>query len=87
MNNTSEKDELIKAQSEVIGVLFEVVKRLQANSDLDEQYLELMTAIAARPTITTNTQKDDKNREVEEILQKRTANARIVSRLLEQLET
>ena len=32
------KDELIKAQNEVIGILFEIIKRLQANSDLDEGY-------------------------------------------------
>ncbi len=29
------KDELIKAQNEVIGILFEIIKRLQTNNDLD----------------------------------------------------
>ena len=29
------QDELIKAQNELIGVLFEIIKRLQSNNDLD----------------------------------------------------
>ena len=44
----SEKDQLIDAQKEVIGILFEVIKRLQTNNDLDQEYFEIM-------------QKDDKN--------------------------
>jgi hypothetical protein len=44
----SEKDQLIDAQKQVIGILFEVIKRLQTNNDLDEEYFEIM-------------QKDDKN--------------------------
>ena len=34
----TEKDELIDAQKQVIGILFEVIKRLQTNNDLDEEY-------------------------------------------------
>jgi hypothetical protein len=34
--NDNEKDQLIDAQKQVIGILFEVIKRLQANNDLDE---------------------------------------------------
>ena len=37
------KDELIEAQKEVIGILFEVVKRLQENNNLDEEYFEIIT--------------------------------------------
>ena len=37
------KDELIKAQNEVIGVLFEIIKRLQTNSDLDEEYFQIIS--------------------------------------------
>ena len=69
------KDELIDAQKQVIGILFEVVKRLQANNDLDEEYFELIT----------NEKKDEKR--LQEILKERTENAKIVGRLLEQLET
>ena len=38
---SEEKDELIKAQNEVIGVLFEIIKRFQTNNDLTDEYLKL----------------------------------------------
>lgn len=70
----SEKDELIDAQKQVIGILFEVIKRLQANSDLDEEYFEMIT-------------KNEKNENrLNEILNQRKENAEIVGRLLEQLQ-
>ncbi len=69
------KDELIDAQKQVIGILFEVVKRLQANNDLDDEYFQIIA-------------KDNKNEtRLKEILDERTENAKIVGRLLEQLET
>ena len=69
------KDELIDAQKQVIGILFEVVKRLQANNDLDEEYFQIIA-------------KDNKNEtRLKEILNERTENAKIVGRLLEKLET
>ena len=69
------KDELIEAQKQVIGILFEVIKRLQENNDLDEEYFQLIT-------------KAEKNeKRLDEILSERNENAKIVSRLLEQLET
>ena len=69
------KDELIELQKQVIGILFEVIKRLQANNDLDEEYFQIIA-------------KDDKNEtRLKEILNERTENAKIVGRLLEQLET
>ena len=69
------KDELIEAQKQVIGILFEVIKRLQENNNLDEEYFQLIT-------------KEEKNENrLNEILSERTENAKIVSRLLEQLET
>ena len=37
-----EKDELIKAQNEVIGILFEVIKKLQENIDLQEEGVQLI---------------------------------------------
>ena len=68
------KDELIEAQKQVIGILFEVIKRLQENNDLDEEYFQLIT-------------KEEKNeKRLDEILSERNENAKIVSRLLEQLE-
>ena len=69
------KDELIEAQKQIIGILFEVIKRLQTNNDLDEEYFKLIT-------------NDVKNENrLKEILDERTENAKIVGRLLEQLET
>ena len=71
----NEKDELIEAQKQVIGILFEVVKRLQANNDLDEEYFQIIA-------------KDEKNEtRINEIQNERNENAKIVGRLLEQLET
>jgi hypothetical protein len=71
----TEKDELIDAQKQVIGILFEVIKRLQANNDLDEEYFQI---------ISNDTKNDIR---IKEILDERTENAKIVGRLLEQLET
>ena len=68
------KDELIDAQKQIIGILFEVVKRLQANNDLDGEYFKIIA-------------KDKKNEtRLKEILDERTENAKIVGRLLEKLE-
>lgn len=69
------KDELIDAQKQVIGILFEVIKRLQANNDLNDEYFEIVA-------------NDNKNEtRLKEIIDERTENAKIVGRLLEQLET
>jgi len=69
-----EKDQLIDAQKQVIGILFEVIKRLQTNNDLDEEYFKIMAD-------------DVKNeKRVKEILDEREENSKIVGRLLEQLE-
>ena len=71
----TEKDELIDAQKQVIGILFEVIKRLQTNNDLDEEYFQLIT----------DSTKNKKR--IEEISDERKENSKIVGRLLEQLET
>jgi len=72
--SNAEKDELIEAQKQVIGILFEVIKRQQANSDLDEEYFQIIS-------------KGEKNEiRIKEIQNERTENAKIVGRLLEQLE-
>ncbi len=69
------KDELIDAQKQIIGILFEVIKRLQANNDLDDEYFLII-------------KKDEKNEtRLNEILNERAENSKIVGRLLEQLET
>jgi len=69
------KDELIDAQKQVIGILFEVIKRLQANNDLDDEYFQIVA-------------NDVKNEmRLKEILDERTENAKIAGRLLEKLQT
>lgn len=70
-----DKDELIKAQNELIGVLFEIVKRLNENNTLDEEYFALITSSSRK----------DAGR-IQQILDKRKENSGIVSRLLSQLE-
>jgi hypothetical protein len=67
------KDELIEAQKQVIGILFEVVKRLQTNNDLDEEYFQIIN-------------EHGKENRIEEIQIEREENAKIIGRLLEQLE-
>ena len=74
----SSKDELIEAQKQVIGILFEVIKRLQANNDLDEEYFQL---------ISDENKRESSESRMNEILKERTENAKIVGRLLEKLET
>ena len=68
-------DELIEAQKQVIGILFEVIKRLQANNDLDEEYFQIISS-----------DNKTKNQRLTKILDERKENANIVGRLLEQLE-
>ena len=69
------KDELIEAQKQVIGILFEVVKRLQENNNLDEEYFEIVSSETPNKSRLT------------QIMNERSENAKIVGRLLEQLET
>jgi hypothetical protein len=68
-------DELIEAQKQVIGILFEVIKRLQANNDLDEEYFRIISS-----------DNKTKNQRLVKILDERKENTKIVGRLLEQLE-
>ena len=70
------KDELIEAQKQVIGILFEVIKRLQANNDLDEEYFRI---VSTKKTL-------ENKKKLEEILDERNENSKIAGRLLSQLE-
>jgi len=76
MSETS-KNELIEAQKQVIGILFEVIKRLQANSDLDAEYFQIVS----------NDKKTKQNEErLENIQKERNENAKIVGRLLKKFD-
>ena len=69
------KDKLIDAQKQVIGILFEVIKRLQINNDLDEEYFQII--------FSDNKIRDER---IKEILDGRKENSEIVGRLLEKLK-
>ncbi len=73
-----DKDEIIRAQNELIGVLFEIIKRLQANNTLDEEYFRIVSGEKEREV--------DKKR-LEQILATRQENSNVVSKLLEKLQT
>tara|TARA_B100000427_G_C15181259_1_gene451715 strand:- start:204 stop:437 length:234 start_codon:yes stop_codon:yes gene_type:complete len=72
------KDELIKAQNELIGVLFEIIKRLQSNNDLDTEYFQIMSK---------ENRTETENIRLDEITKERKDNAEVVSRLLKQIES
>lgn len=74
---SSDKDELIRAQNELIGVLFEIIKRLQANNTLDEEYFQLITSEKTEII----------QKRLDEILSQRQDNSKTVSKLLEKLES
>lgn len=74
------KDELIKAQNEVIGILFEVVKRLQTNIDLQDEGVRII--------IKSNEDDIEKNKKrLDEITNKRNENSEVISRLLKKLDS
>lgn len=75
---SEDKDELIKAQNELIGVLFEIIKRLQSNNDLDAEYFQI---------IGKDSRSDNENARLSHITKEREENAEIVSRLLKQIES
>ena len=72
------KDDLIKAQNELIGVLFEIIKRLQSNNDLDTEYFQI---------IGKEEKTETENMRLDEITKERKDNAEVVSRLLKQIES
>ena len=71
-------DELVKAQNELIGILFEIIKRLQSNNDLDTEYFQILSK-----KVRTETE----NSRLDEITNEREDNADVVSRLLKQIES
>ena len=72
------KDELITAQNELIGVLFEIIKRLQSNNELDTEYLQIVTKEKQSETDTAR---------LNEISNERDENAKVISRLLEKIDS
>ncbi|KAG0511730.1 MAG: hypothetical protein NPMRD1_90022 [Nitrosopumilales archaeon] len=72
------KDELLEAQKEVIGILFEIIKRYQANNELDEEYFQI---------VANENKKSVNKKRLEKILSERSENGKIVTRLLEKLNS
>jgi len=72
-----DKDELIEAQKQVIGILFEVIKRLQTNNDLNDEYFQI---------VSSEKKTKEKEKRLDDILKERTENAKIAGRLLDQLQ-
>ncbi len=72
------KDELLEAQKEVIGILFEIIKRYQANNELDEEYFQI---------VADENKKSVNKKRLEKILSERSENGKIVTRLLEKLNS
>ncbi len=68
--------ETIEAQRTVIGILFEVVRRLQANADLDGEYMGIVAAGRA----------EERRGRLAEIAAERSANSDAAARLLRRLE-
>jgi len=66
------KDELIKTQNEVIGILFEIIKRFQANNDLDEEYFQILS----------KKNKNINQNRLNKILKERKENIKIITKLL-----
>jgi len=71
--SSQEKDELIRAQNELIGILFEIIKRFQANHTLDDEYFQI---ISGNPG----------EKRLDEILAEREQNSKTISKLLEKIE-
>ncbi len=72
------KDELLEAQKEVIGILFEIIKRYQANNELDEEYFQI---------VGNENKKSVNKKRLDKILSERSENGKIVTRLLEKLNS
>ena len=67
------KDELLEAQKEVIGILFEIIKRYQANNELDEEYFQL---------VADENKKSANKKRLDKIMVERSEKVKIVTRLL-----
>lgn len=70
----TDKDETIRAQGRIIGILFEIIERMGENSALDSEYTTLALS-------------GGNGDRMEEIRMTRTQNAEEISRLLSRLES
>lgn len=78
---SEDKDGLIKAQNEVIGILFEIVKRLQTNIDLQEEGVQIIIKSKDESNL------EDNKKRLNEITEQRNQNSELISKLLKKLDT
>lgn len=79
-NLSEDNDSLIKAQNEVIGILFEVIKRLQSNLDLQDEGVQLI--IKSKDNDLENNKK-----RLDEITNERNNNSEVIAKLLKKLDS
>ena len=77
---SDDKDGLIKAQNEVIGILFEVIKNLQKNIDLQDEGVHLIIK-------SKDDSLEDNRIRLDEITEERNKNSEIVGRLLKKIDS
>lgn len=77
---SEENNALVKAQNEVIGILFEVVKRLQENIDLQDEGVHLIIK-------SKDDSLGDYRKRLDEITEERNKNSEVVGRLLKKLDS
>ena len=79
-NLSADNKDLVNAQNEVIGILFEVIKKLKNNIDLQEEGVQLI--------IKSKDDNLDENRtRLNEITAERNKNSEVISRLLKKLDS
>ena len=79
-NLSADNKDLVNAQNEVIGILFEVIKKLQKNIDLQDEGVQLI--------IKSKDDNLDENRtRLNDITAERNKNSEVISRLLKKLDS
>ena len=77
---SEDNNDLVTAQNEVIVILFEVIKKLQKNIDLQDEGVQLI--------IKSKDENLEENRHrLDEITKERNTNSEIISRLLKKLDS
>ena len=77
---SEDNNDLVTAQNEVIGILFEVIKKLQKNIDLQDEGVQLI--------IKSKDENLEENRHrLDEITKERNTNSEIISRLLKKFDS
>ena len=79
-NLSEDNNDLVSAQNEVIGILFEVIKKLQKNIDLQDEGVQIIIK-------SKDDNLEDNRTRLNEITMERNKNIEIISRLLKKLDS